>query len=105
MIQREHYVSKVRPFYESDLMKIITGIRRYGKSVIFNQIMEENMNQQMTLEEYKKRVIDLLTPKSQNTIKTDVVKSLEIMKNETWEEYMKDFSPEIVAQGFISGLI
>ncbi len=41
MIPREHYVSKVRPFYESDLIKIITGIRRCGKSVIFSQIMEE----------------------------------------------------------------
>ncbi|MCQ2605746.1 MAG: ATP-binding protein [Bacteroidales bacterium] len=41
MIQREHYVAKVRPFYESDLIKIITGIRRCGKSVIFNQIMDE----------------------------------------------------------------
>ncbi len=41
MIQREHYVSKVRPFYESDLIKIIIGVRRCGKSVIFNQIMEE----------------------------------------------------------------
>ncbi|MBE6312676.1 MAG: ATP-binding protein [Bacteroidales bacterium] len=41
MIQREHYVTKVRPFYESDLIKIITGIRRCGKSVIFNQIINE----------------------------------------------------------------
>jgi len=34
-------VTKVRPFYESDLIKIITGIRRCGKSVIFNQIINE----------------------------------------------------------------
>lgn len=41
MIKREHYVAKVRPFYDSDLIKIITGIRRCGKSVIFGQIMDE----------------------------------------------------------------
>lgn len=41
MIFREHYVSQVRPFYESDLIKIITGIRRCGKSVILEQIMRE----------------------------------------------------------------
>ena len=41
MIQRENYLQKVRPFYDSDLIKIITGIRRCGKSVIFNQIIEE----------------------------------------------------------------
>ncbi len=41
MIQREHYIEQVRPFYESDLIKIITGIRRCGKSVIMEQIMRE----------------------------------------------------------------
>lgn len=41
MIIREHYINQVRPFYESDLVKIITGIRRCGKSVILSQIMDE----------------------------------------------------------------
>lgn len=41
MIQREHYIRKIRPFYDSDLIKIITGIRRCGKSVILEQIMAE----------------------------------------------------------------
>ena len=41
MIQREHYIRKIRPFYDSDLIKIITGIRRCGKSVILEQIMGE----------------------------------------------------------------
>ena len=33
MIIRERYISQIRPFYESDLIKVITGIRRCGKSV------------------------------------------------------------------------
>lgn len=41
MIIREKYLSKIRPFYEQDLIKVITGIRRCGKSVILNQIMTE----------------------------------------------------------------
>ena len=41
MITREHYISQVRPFYDSDLIKIITGIRRSGKSVILDQIRKE----------------------------------------------------------------
>ncbi len=41
MIYREHYIKPVRDFYESDLIKIITGIRRCGKSVILEQIMQE----------------------------------------------------------------
>ncbi|MGN0804002.1 MAG: ATP-binding protein [Candidatus Coproplasma sp.] len=41
MINREHYIAPVRPFYDSDLIKIITGIRRSGKSIILEQIEEE----------------------------------------------------------------
>ncbi len=41
MIIREKYLSTIRPFYECDLIKVITGIRRCGKSVILNQIMTE----------------------------------------------------------------
>ena len=41
MINREHYISSVRPFYDSDLIKIITGIRRSGKSIILEQIEAE----------------------------------------------------------------
>ena len=41
MISREHYLAQIRPFYESNLIKIITGIRRCGKSIILNQVREE----------------------------------------------------------------
>ena len=41
MIIREKYLSKIRPFYNQDLIKVITGIRRCGKSVILTQIIDE----------------------------------------------------------------
>ena len=41
MIIREDYLSKIRPFYDIDLIKVITGMRRTGKSVILTQIIEE----------------------------------------------------------------
>lgn len=41
MIYREHYIKPVREFYDSDLIKIITGIRRSGKSIILEQIKDE----------------------------------------------------------------
>ena len=44
MIVREKYLSQIRPFYDKDLIKVITGIRRCGKSVILTQIMEELKN-------------------------------------------------------------
>lgn len=44
MIKREIYLSKIRPFYNSDLIKVIVGIRRSGKSTIMMQIMDELKN-------------------------------------------------------------
>lgn len=41
MIKREIYLKRIRPFYESEMVKVITGIRRCGKSTIMRQIMEE----------------------------------------------------------------
>jgi len=44
MLLRENYLSKIRGFYDSDLVKILVGIRRCGKSVILDQIIEELKN-------------------------------------------------------------
>lgn len=41
MIKRELYLEMIRPFYESNLIKVITGIRRSGKSTIMLQIIDE----------------------------------------------------------------
>ncbi|MCR5566743.1 MAG: ATP-binding protein [Clostridiales bacterium] len=41
MIYREKYLSEIRGFYHSDLIKIITGVRRCGKSFVLQQIREE----------------------------------------------------------------
>ena len=41
MLKRELYLSQIRGFYDSDLIKILVGIRRCGKSVILEQIVEE----------------------------------------------------------------
>lgn len=41
MIIREHYMGQIRPFYDSGLVKIITGIRRCGKSIILKQVLNE----------------------------------------------------------------
>ena len=41
MIQRELYLKKVRPFIGTDVIKVITGMRRSGKSVFLELIQEE----------------------------------------------------------------
>ena len=44
MLKRELYLKRIREFYDSDLIKILVGIRRCGKSVILEQIIEELKN-------------------------------------------------------------
>lgn len=41
MIKRESYMSQIRPFIGNDLIKVMTGIRRGGKSVMLELIQEE----------------------------------------------------------------
>lgn len=38
---REKYLSKIRPFFDSDIIKVITGIRRSGKTSILKSIINE----------------------------------------------------------------
>ncbi len=44
MIVRERYLKQIRPFYDQDLIKVLIGIRRSGKSVILTQIITELQN-------------------------------------------------------------
>lgn len=41
MVIRELYLRRIRPFYDSELVKVITGIRRAGKSTLMLQIVDE----------------------------------------------------------------
>lgn len=41
MIKREMYLERIRPFYSSEMVKVIMGIRRCGKSTIMRQIIDE----------------------------------------------------------------
>lgn len=41
MIKRELYMRRIRPFIGSDLIKVMTGIRRCGKSVMLELIKQE----------------------------------------------------------------
>lgn len=46
---REKYLARLRPFYDSDIVKVITGIRRCGKSFILkaviNELCQKNMDE------------------------------------------------------------
>ena len=38
---REKYLSRLRPFYDSDIIKVVTGIRGSGKTCILKAAMDE----------------------------------------------------------------
>jgi predicted AAA+ superfamily ATPase len=41
MIMREQYLTKIRPFIGQDIIKVLTGVRRSGKSTLLEQIRDE----------------------------------------------------------------
>lgn len=69
MIVREKYLKAIRGFYDSDLIKVITGVRRCGKSVILETIMNE-------IKEKTSNVIYLNFEKTTDFDKASDVKSL-----------------------------
>ena len=44
LILRNKYLEHIRRFYDSNLIKVLTGVRRCGKSVLLNQIKDELIN-------------------------------------------------------------
>ncbi len=69
MIKREKYLKQIREFYDSDLVKIITGIRRSGKSIILEEIIEE-------IKERTDNVLYLNFEKASDLIKAGTASSL-----------------------------
>ena len=45
MIKREEYLKKIRPFMSKEIVKVLTGIRRCGKSVMLELIKEDLVSQ------------------------------------------------------------
>jgi len=40
MTKRELYIEKIKPFIDKDIIKVLTGIRRSGKSVMLKLLIE-----------------------------------------------------------------
>ncbi len=45
LIKRKQYLENIRRFYDSNLIKVLTGVRRCGKSVLLGQIKEELLSE------------------------------------------------------------
>ena len=51
ILKREIYLEKIRPYYDSELIKVITGVRRCGKSVLLKQIYQELLDRGISEEQ------------------------------------------------------
>lgn len=76
LYKREKYLKKIRPFYsEEDLIKVITGVRRCGKSSLMETICDE-LKQTMGVKDEQIIYIDLDSRKNQNIKTADALETL-----------------------------
>ena len=117
MIKREMYLEKIRNLYDSELIKVITGIRRCGKSVLLMQIMEElkekGINEDhiiyINFEDYD--FIDYTEPKKFNNFIKDKIKDKnkyylffdEIQNVTDFEKVINSFRATMNVSIFITG--
>ena len=71
MIKREHYLAQIEPFVDSDLIKVITGIRRCGKSVILKQLAQSILDRtdNVILLEFENKRTRTLLPDADQVIR------------------------------------
>lgn len=76
LYKREKYLKKIRPFYsEEDLIKVITGVRRCGKSSLMETICDE-LKQTMGMKDEQIIYIDLDSRKNRNIKTADALETL-----------------------------
>lgn len=76
LYKREKYLKKIRPFYsEEDLIKVITGVRRCGKSSLMETICDE-LKQTMGVKDEQIIYIDLDSRKNRNIKTADALEML-----------------------------
>lgn len=52
MIKRERYMERIRPFIGNELIKVLTGLRRSGKSVMLQLIQDEILRMGASREQF-----------------------------------------------------
>ena len=117
MIIRERYLKQIRPFYNQDLIKVLIGIRRSGKSVILTQIIEELKKNEtddehiiyMNFEDFDYE--EYTDPKKLNNYVKEKIKDDkkyyiffdEIQNVNSWEKVVNSFRATKNASIFITG--
>lgn len=118
MIKREQYIEKIRPFIGNDLIKVLTGLRRSGKSVMLELIKNELREQGVAQEQFISFNFESLTNAEYCTaealykeltkrIKTITGKAFcffdEIQEVENWERCINSLRVDFDCDIYITG--
>ena len=118
MIKRELYMKRIRPFIGSNLIKVMTGIRRCGKSVMLELIKQEliesgvNPIQFISINFEDLNYSHLQTAKSLHDEITDCAKDIdskvylffdEIQEVKDWEKCINSFRVSLDCDIYITG--
>ncbi len=118
MIKRETYMSRIRPFIGTDLIKVMTGVRRCGKSVMLELIKQEltesgvNPNQFISINFEDMNYAHLQTAKSLHDEITKKAADIdgkvylffdEIQEVRDWEKCINSFRVSLNCDIYVTG--
>jgi len=118
LIKRKSYLNKIKPFMNKRIIKVLTGIRRCGKSTILEQLVEELKNEGVNeeniilinfeLERYFNiRNVDQLSDYIDNLAKDNNERKYlfldEIQDVENWERLINSYLAEDKFDIYITG--
>jgi hypothetical protein len=118
MIRRKRYLNRIKPFVDKPLIKVITGIRRCGKSTLMNQLMGEiekngirkeqiiSINKELYEYDFLRTYNDLhkyVNDKASANYKKYYLFIDEVQEIEQWEKAVTSFLTEKKYDIYISG--
>ena len=100
MIKRELYMKRIRPFIDSDLVKVMTGIRRCGKSVMMTLIQDELIERGIS----KEQIISMNFEDLQYAYLHDAIELHdEIQEVKNWEKCINSLRVSLDCDIYITG--
>lgn len=118
MIKRESYINEIKKFMNKPIIKVITGMRRSGKSIILKLISEELINEEVSsnniiyinfeslmfseLTDFKK-LYNYIIEKSQTLQGKIYILLDEIQEVEHWEKAINSFMVDLNCDIYITG--
>lgn len=120
MLKRDEYIKQIVPFIDKDVIKVLTGIRRSGKSVMLKLLMEELKNRGINEKQFiyinfenlkyrnlknYERLYDFILNKVDDKYKSYYIFLDEIQEVEEWERCVnslrvdEDFNFDIYITG------